>query len=55
LPGRALCVCAIPEAGTPEHVRENAGALGVVLHDDDAIELDAAFPPPPRPVPLEVP
>jgi diketogulonate reductase-like aldo/keto reductase len=47
-------VCAIPEAGTPEHVLENAGALGVVLHEDDFIELDAAFPPPPRPVPLEV-
>jgi diketogulonate reductase-like aldo/keto reductase len=47
-------VCAIPEAGTPEHVRENAGALGVVLREDDAIELDAAFPPPPRPVPLDV-
>ena len=47
-------VCAIPEAGTPEHVRENAGALGVVLHEDDVVELDAAFPPPSHPVPLEV-
>jgi diketogulonate reductase-like aldo/keto reductase len=47
-------VCAIPEAGTPEHVRENFGALQVVLREDDVMELDAAFPPPPRPVPLEV-
>jgi diketogulonate reductase-like aldo/keto reductase len=47
-------VCAIPEAGTPEHVRENFGALQVVLRQDDVAELDAAFPPPSRPVPLEV-
>jgi diketogulonate reductase-like aldo/keto reductase len=47
-------VCAIPEAGTAKHVRENAGALKVVLHADDVVELDAAFPPPTRPVPLEV-
>jgi diketogulonate reductase-like aldo/keto reductase len=47
-------VCAIPEAGTPEHVRENFGALGVALGEDDILELDAAFPPPPRPVPLDV-
>jgi diketogulonate reductase-like aldo/keto reductase len=47
-------VCAIPEAGTAEHVRENAGALNVVLREDDLLELDAAFPSPPRPVPLEV-
>jgi diketogulonate reductase-like aldo/keto reductase len=47
-------VCAIPEAGTPEHVRENAAALRVELEADDMVEIDAAFPPPPRPVPLEV-
>jgi diketogulonate reductase-like aldo/keto reductase len=47
-------VCAIPEAGTPQHVRENFGALGVVLERDEILGLDAAFPPPPRPVPLEV-
>ena len=47
-------VCAIPEAGTPEHVRQNFGALQVMLREDDVLELDAAFPPPPRPVPLEV-
>jgi diketogulonate reductase-like aldo/keto reductase len=47
-------VCAIPEAGTPEHVRVNFGALRVVLHEDDVVELDAAFPPPSQPVPLEM-
>jgi diketogulonate reductase-like aldo/keto reductase len=47
-------VCAIPEAGTPQHVRENFRALGVVLEQDDIVELDAAFTPPSRPVPLEM-
>jgi diketogulonate reductase-like aldo/keto reductase len=47
-------VCAIPEAGTPDHVRENFAALQVVLREDDVAELDAAFPPPPRPTPLDV-
>ena len=47
-------VCAIPEAGTPEHVGQNADALELVLGPDDIAELDAAFPPPPRPVPLEM-
>ena len=47
-------VCAIPEAGTPEHVRQNAAALGVELEEDDLVEIDAAFPQPARPVPLEV-
>ena len=47
-------VCAIPEAGTPQHVRQNAAALRVELEEDDMVEIDAAFPPPARPVPLEV-
>jgi diketogulonate reductase-like aldo/keto reductase len=47
-------VCAIPEAGTPQHVRQNAAALRVELGEDDMVEIDAAFPPPTRPVPLEV-
>jgi diketogulonate reductase-like aldo/keto reductase len=47
-------VCAIPEAGTPDHVRENRGALQVRLREDDLLELDSAFPPPSRPTPLEV-
>lgn len=47
-------VCAIPQVGTPKHVRENVDALRVMLHEDDVAALDAAFPPPPRPVALEV-
>jgi diketogulonate reductase-like aldo/keto reductase len=47
-------VCAIPEAGTPQHVRQNAAALRVELEADDVVAIDAAFPPPARPVPLEV-
>ena len=47
-------VCAIPEAGTPQHVRENAGSLQVLLTQDDMIELDASFPPPTRAAPLEL-
>jgi diketogulonate reductase-like aldo/keto reductase len=47
-------VCAIPEAGTPQHVRQNAAALRVELEERDVVEIDAAFPPPARPVPLEV-
>jgi diketogulonate reductase-like aldo/keto reductase len=47
-------VCAIPEAGKPEHVRENFQALQIVLREDDILKLDAAFPPPPGPVSLEV-
>lgn len=39
-------VIAIPKAGTPEHVRENHGALALKLTNDDLKELDAAFPPP---------
>jgi hypothetical protein len=30
-------------------MRENFGALGVVLGQDDILKLYAAFPPPPRP------
>jgi diketogulonate reductase-like aldo/keto reductase len=47
-------VVAIPEAGTPEHVRQNHAALEVELAPDDMLELDAAFEPPSMPVPLEV-
>ncbi|MCW2996980.1 MAG: hypothetical protein JWN65_529, partial [Solirubrobacterales bacterium] len=34
--------------------RVNFESLQVVLQEDDVVELDAAFPPPPQPVPLEV-
>jgi diketogulonate reductase-like aldo/keto reductase len=47
-------VCAIPAAGTPEHVRQNRAALDLRLLEDDLLELDAAFEPPSRPQPLEM-
>jgi diketogulonate reductase-like aldo/keto reductase len=47
-------VNAIPRAGTPEHVRENAAALDLQISQADMIILDSAFPPPVRKVPLEV-
>ena len=36
----------IPKAARPEHVRENRGALDVVLTEEDFLALDRAFPPP---------
>jgi diketogulonate reductase-like aldo/keto reductase len=36
---------AIPKAGRADHVRDNAGALGVALDDQDLVALDLAFPP----------
>lgn len=47
-------VIAIPRAGTPSHVRENAAARDIELTTDDFHDLDHAFPPPTRPRPLEV-
>jgi diketogulonate reductase-like aldo/keto reductase len=47
-------VAAIPMAGTRAHVRENAGALELVLDADDLAALDRAFPPPGSPVPLQI-
>ena len=44
----------IPKAGTATHVRENAEAASMVLDDEDLTALDRAFPPPDRPVPLEM-
>jgi diketogulonate reductase-like aldo/keto reductase len=46
-------VCAIPKAGSPAHVYENAAALGVRLSRDDLLELDLAFPPPVKARPRE--
>jgi diketogulonate reductase-like aldo/keto reductase len=45
-------VCAIPESGKPEHVRENRGALDVRLTAQDLADLDETFPPPDRKQPL---
>ena len=47
-------VIAIPKAATPAHVEENRGALNLHLTREDLAELDRAFPPPDRPVPLEM-
>jgi diketogulonate reductase-like aldo/keto reductase len=47
-------VCVIPKAGSPEHVRDNHAALALNLSADDLAQLDAAFPPPARKVPLEM-
>ena len=41
-------VIAIPKAGDPAHLRENAAAVDITLTDQDLAELDAAFPPPRR-------
>jgi diketogulonate reductase-like aldo/keto reductase len=45
---------AIPRSAKPEHVRENAAARDIELTADDLAVLDAAFPPPRRPQPLEM-
>jgi diketogulonate reductase-like aldo/keto reductase len=41
-------VIAIPKAGDPAHVRDNAAAATLALTPDDLAEIDAAFPPPRR-------
>jgi diketogulonate reductase-like aldo/keto reductase len=45
---------AIPKAGTPKHVYEDRAALDIQLTPADLRELDVAFPPPDRKVPLEM-
>src|SRR5882672_4607003 len=47
-------VNAIPKAGTPEHVRENRGAVDIHLSKRDLEEIDRAFPAPTRKRPLEM-
>jgi diketogulonate reductase-like aldo/keto reductase len=47
-------VCAIPEAGTVKHVRQNRAAHDLELSEIDMVKLDEAFPPPVSPEPLEV-
>jgi diketogulonate reductase-like aldo/keto reductase len=47
-------VIAVPKAGTPEHVRQNQAALDIHLTEEDLNELDAVFPSPPGPRPLEM-
>jgi diketogulonate reductase-like aldo/keto reductase len=47
-------VVAIPKASRADHVRDNRAALDLELSTEDIAELDRAFPPPARPVPLEM-
>ena len=47
-------VCAIPEAGTVAHVRQNRASLDLRLDESDMLRLDEAFPPPLTPQPLEI-
>jgi diketogulonate reductase-like aldo/keto reductase len=51
---RSEDVNAIPRAGTPDDVRENAAAVELQLTTADFIILDAAFPPPRHRAPLQV-
>ncbi len=43
----------IPKATQPQHIRENRAAHDIELTDQDLQELDKAFPPPSRKIPLE--
>ena len=47
-------VISIPKASSAAHVRENAEAASIVLEQEDLRDLDQAFPPPARKVPLEL-
>jgi diketogulonate reductase-like aldo/keto reductase len=46
-------VVVIPKASKAEHIRANHAALDITLTDQDFKELDHAFPPPDRKIPLE--
>lgn len=47
-------VIAIPKASSLEHVEENAAALDFCLTGEELRRLDQAFPPPDRPVSLDI-
>ena len=47
-------VVPIPRTGDPAHTLDNAGAAGLILTDAEFAALDAAFPAPDRPVPLDI-
>jgi len=47
-------VIAIPKAGDPRHVRENAAAADLELSEQDVAELDADFPAPRQDAPMEM-
>ena len=44
----------IPKASNPDHIRDNHAAHDIELTDRDLSELDQAFPPPDRKIPLEM-
>ena len=44
----------IPKASKPQHIRENRAAHDIELTEQDLKELDQAFPPPDRKIPLEM-
>ena len=47
-------VVVIPKASRPEHIRANRAALDIKLTDSELKELDDAFAPPTRKIPLEM-
>lgn len=47
-------VVTIPKAGSPEHVRQNRGALDIELTSNDLRDLDGVFDAPSSKVPLEM-
>lgn len=47
-------VIAIPKAGSPEHVRDNAQALEITLSDEEIAMLADAFPAPGHKTPLDM-
>jgi diketogulonate reductase-like aldo/keto reductase len=51
---RAPGVIAIPKAANEDHLRENRRAIEIRLTENDLAELDGAFPPPAKKVPLEM-
>ncbi|MFJ8158551.1 aldo/keto reductase [Streptomyces sp. NPDC094468] len=47
-------VSAVPRSGSPDHVRENRGAVDLRLPAEALVALDRGFPPPGGPTPLEM-
>lgn len=47
-------VFAIPKASDTDHTRENAGASGWQLNDEDLKSIDSVFPPPTKDEPLDM-
>jgi diketogulonate reductase-like aldo/keto reductase len=47
-------VVVIPKANRIDHVEQNYAALQLQLREEELASLDAAFPPPVKPVPLEM-